>query len=275
MTGFWHNFVKTLEAHVPDASYLALFIVRLAQVVVVSAVTLIVATVLKRRLARITRRSRINPNVIALAGNGLFVLVLFFGFAWLLALFGASWTAVLASLSVVSVAFGLALQDVLKNFVAGVYLLLEQPFKIGDQIAVKGVTGEVEGIDIRTTVMRTPEGLRVIVPNNIVFTDIVTNRSAYGTRRVSLQLEGVQASFGDLSRLVNDALAPFDEIDRAPAPQITIQTVEDGQATVAVDYWQRGAAPILPDVLSRLKEAFPAAKITIASGGDATTMRPT
>ncbi|HET8631184.1 MAG TPA: mechanosensitive ion channel domain-containing protein [Thermomicrobiales bacterium] len=270
MAGFWHNFVKTLEAHVPDASYLALFIVRLAQVVVVSAVTLIVATVLKRRLVRIAGRSRINPNVIALAGNGIFVLVLFFGFAWLLALFGASWAAVLASLSVVSVAFGLALQDVLKNFVAGVYLLLEQPFKIGDHIAVKGVTGEVEGIDIRTTVMRTPEGLRVIVPNNIVFTDIVTNRSAYGTRRVSLQLEGVQAAFGDLSRLVNDALAPFDEIDRAPAPQITIQTVEDGHATVAVDYWQRGVAPILPDVLARLKAAFPAAKITIVSSGDIT-----
>lgn len=266
MTGFWHKFVDTLAAHVPDGSYLALFIVRLGQLVVVTAVTLIVAGVLKRRLTRIAGQSRLNPNVIALAGNGVFVLVVFFGVAWLLALFGANWTAVLASLSVVSVAFGLALQDVLKNFVAGVYLLLEQPFKIGDQIAVKGVTGEVEGIDIRTTVMRTPEGLRVIVPNNIVFTDIVTNRSAYGTRRVSLQLEGVQAAFGDLSRLVNDALAPFEAIDHAPAPRVTIQTVADGQATVAVDYWQRGTAPILPDVLARLKEAFPAAKITIASG---------
>ena len=55
---------------------------------------------------------------------------------------------------------------------------------------------------------------------------------------------------------------------RTPAPLVKIQSVEDGSATVTVDYWQRGAAPILPDVLASLRATFPEAKITVVSTGD-------
>jgi small conductance mechanosensitive channel len=196
------------------------------------------------------------------------VLMIVLGLTWWLGVIGASWTAVVASLSIVTVALGLALQDVLKNLVAGIYVLLEQPFKIGDQIAVKGVAGKVEGIDIRTTIIRTNDGLQVLVPNSIVFTDILTNRSAYDTHRVSLQLQGIRTAFQDLNRLVNEALDPFEEVARTPAPLVKIQSVEDSSATVTVDYWQRGAAPIVPEVLASLRATFPEAKITVVSTGD-------
>jgi len=76
----------------------------------------------------------------------------------------------------------------------------------------------------------------VLVPNNVVFTEVVTNRSAYDTRRVALQLADIAVDFNDLSRLVDDALAPFEAIVRPPAPKVTIQKVGDGTATIGVEY---------------------------------------
>ena len=274
MADFWRNFLEALYQGLPKATELANFLITLVQIVFVVAISLLVARLVKRWVGQLLGRSRISANVLALAGNAAFVLVILLGVTWLLGVFGASWTAVVASLSVVTVAVSVALQDVLKNLVAGVYILLEQPFKIGDQIAVKGITGQVEGIDIRTTIIRTNEGLQVLIPNTIVFTDILTNRSAYDTHKVSLQLKDIRVPFKDLSRLVNDALAPFEEIDHAPAPQVKLKAIENGVATVTLDYWQRGTAPILPDVLARLQDAFPNANITIISSGDAPATQP-
>jgi small conductance mechanosensitive channel len=260
---FWDSFRDGLLNSLPGGDELARFLIQLLKVAVIVGITLWVAQRAKTWAARLLGRARVPPNVIALLGNGVFVLAILFGLSWLLAALGATWTAVLASLSVVTLAFGLALQDLLKNFVAGVYILLEQPFKIGDQVVVKGVGGAVEGVDIRTTVLRTEEGLRVLVPNNVVFTEIVTNRSAYDTRRVALQLVDARVDFNDLSRLVNDALAPFEAIVRTPAPKATIQKVNNGTATIGVEYWQRGAGADLSDVIARLKERFPEATITV------------
>lgn len=265
-SNFWQNFWHTLYNGLPKSAQLAGFLLHLTQALTVLLISLAAARAVKGWAARLMGRSKVSPNVIALVGNSAFILVLILGFFWLLGVLGASLTTVLASLSIVTVAFGLALQDILKNLVAGVYILLEQPFKIGDQIAVKGVTGEVEGIDIRSTIMRTDEGLQVLVPNTIVFTEILTNRSAYNTHRVSIQLQGVRVAFEDLSRIVNDTLLPFEAIDRTPSPLLKIQSLDDGIATVVVDYWQRGTAFILPDVLARLKDTFPGAKITVLSG---------
>jgi len=269
MADFWRNFVGALYRGLPKSAELATFLLRLAQVAVILGVSLLLARLAKNWAGRLLGRSRrVSPNIIALAGNTAFVLMILLGLTWWLGVIGASWTAVVASLSIVTVALGLALQDVLKNLVAGIYVLLEQPFKIGDQIAVKGVAGKVEGIDIRTTIIRTNDGLQVLVPNSIVFTDILTNRSAYDTHRVSLQLQGIRAAFQDLNHLVNEALDPFEEVARTPAPLVKIESVEDGGATVTVDYWQRGAAPIVPDVLASLRATFPEAKITVVSTGD-------
>jgi small-conductance mechanosensitive channel len=260
---FWESFRTGLLNGLPGGNDLARFLIQLIKFVLIGAITLSIARQVKGWAARLLGRSRISPNVIALSGNGIFVLVLLLGFSWLLAALGASWTAVVASLSVATVAISLSLQDVLKNFVAGVYLLLEQPFKIGDQLVVKGVSGQVEGIDIRTTILRTEEGLQVLIPNNVIFTEVLTNRSAYSTRRVALQLANVTAPFAELSRLANGALGEFEQIERTPAPKLTIQKVNDDSATLAVEYWQRGEGAPLSAVLAALKETFPGAEITV------------
>lgn len=262
---FWESFRTGLLNGLPGGNDLARFLIQLLKIAVIGAIALTVARRVKAWSGRLLGRAGLAPNVIALLGNAGFALALILGVSWLLAALGATWTAVLASLSAITVAVGLALQDVLKNFVAGIYLLIEQPFKIGDQITVKGVSGEVEGVDIRTTTLRTEGGMRVLVPNNVVLTEVVTNHSAYDTRLVALQLADTGANFQDISRLVNEALAPFPAIVQVPAPRVTIQKATDEQATIGLEYWQRGEGAALPEVLSRLKASFPDAMITVTA----------
>ncbi|HEY8599647.1 MAG TPA: mechanosensitive ion channel domain-containing protein [Thermomicrobiales bacterium] len=262
---FWDSFRAGLLSGLPGGNDLARFLIQLLKIVIIGAITLTVARRVKIWSGRLLGRARVAPNVIALLGNAGFALALLFGISWLLAALGANWTAVLASLSAITVALGLALQDVLKNFVAGIYILLEQPFKIGDRIMIKTVSGEVEGVDIRTTTLRTEEGLRVIVPNNVVLTEIVTNHSAYDTRLVALQLADARVSFQDINRLVHEALAPFPEIVQVPAPRVTIQKATEEQATIGLEYWQRGEGAALPDVIDRLNDVFPDATITVTT----------
>ena len=79
----------------------------------------------------------------------------------------------LGAVGLLGLAFGLAFQDVLKNFLAGVFLLLERPFRIGDQIAVAEQSGRVETVRLRVTVLRMEDGRHSLVPNQDVFTSAI------------------------------------------------------------------------------------------------------
>ena len=81
-------------------------------------------------------------------------------------------------LGIGSVAVGFAFQNILQNFLAGVLLLLQEPFRLGDHISVTGIEGNVSDIQARATVVSTKEGGRVVIPNAILFTNPVAVESA-------------------------------------------------------------------------------------------------
>ena len=93
---------------------------------------------------------------------------------------------IIATLGVGSVAVGFAFQDIFKNFLAGIILLVEEPFRIGDEVVIGDYQGKVENISIRTTKIRTYNGERVLLPNSTVFTDAVKVVTAYAHRRTDL-----------------------------------------------------------------------------------------
>jgi small conductance mechanosensitive channel len=121
-------------------------------------------------------RSRADSSTRLLVGRVVFIAIVTIGALTALGLIGVPWTTVIALTSVLGLAASLALQDVLKNFVAGIYLLVERPFRIGEWIKVRDFVGAVETIDVRTTVLRTEDGGAVMVPNAILFAEIILNR---------------------------------------------------------------------------------------------------
>jgi len=119
---------------------------------------------------------------------------------------GVSGTGLLAVVSAFTVAIGLSLQDVMKNFFAGIYLLLERPFRAGDRIVVKDVVGEVKGIDIRTTLIKNRDNELVLIPNATIFTEILRNESFYGERRLTFTIHSETRRIEEIGARIRDAL---------------------------------------------------------------------
>jgi small-conductance mechanosensitive channel len=89
----------------------------------------------------------------------------------LLALWGVTWSAIFAAIGLGTFGILLGVQDVLKSLIGGLFLIAEKPYTIGDRIQVRDVTGRVIGIELRTTILRSDSGHRIVAPNSIVFTE--------------------------------------------------------------------------------------------------------
>lgn len=92
----------------------------------------------------------------------------------------------IASLGIVGLVVAFALQDITKNFAAGIMLLIQRPFGLDDRIMVDGYEGTVTDISLRATALHTAEGHEVLIPNADVFSGAITNLTRYRQRRVSV-----------------------------------------------------------------------------------------
>src|SRR5947209_5530539 len=157
---------------------------------VVWSVAILVATFAVSRLASMRLRSALarggfQLNVAILLARVIWLAVWVVGFLLVLYQFGIGLTPLAALIGVLGLAASLSLQTVLQNLVAGVYLLAERPFQLGDFIAVvapAGVDHEgcVEDIQMRTTHLRNRDNELILMPNSAIFSGVVTNRTAVG-----------------------------------------------------------------------------------------------
>lgn len=224
----------------------------------------------RRAIARFASRNSRNANFSALVSNLAYASIIILAIVAILTIYtGAGLSSLLTLLGVLSLAISLSIQDVLKNFVAGVYILLEQPFKIGDRISIKGVEGIVESIEIRTTNLQTDEGIQVIIPNGTVFTEIVANRSAYERRLATIRvtLRPTQ-TFKEATEQINAVLKEQAKEDVAPqpAPVIVLEGMVEGKTTLRVEFWttQGSIYTVGPRVAEALQQKLPEADVSVA-----------
>ncbi len=173
-----------------------------------------------------------------------------------------------ATLGLGSVAIGFAFQDIFKNFLAGILLLVNEPFRIGDVIVVDKYEGFVEHIDIRTTNVRTYAGERILIPNSLVFTSAVQVRTAFAMRRSEV-LVGV-AYDTDLPaalELARTVVAGLEGVLDEPPVAVDANAFNDSSIELHVKYWtdsnQLRIARMRTSVVLALKAAFERAKIEI------------
>jgi small-conductance mechanosensitive channel len=143
----------------------------------VLALTFFLAGRTRRWFERATSRTRADRNTRLGVGRLLALFVLVMGSLTALDAIGIPLSTVVTFVGVVGLAISLALQDILKNFFAGLYLVFERPFRLGDTISVKDQRGVVENIGIRTTTLRTDENVQILIPNMTMFAEIVQNRT--------------------------------------------------------------------------------------------------
>lgn len=158
-----------------------------------------------------------------------------------------------------SVAIGFAFRDVLQNYLAGLLLLLTQPFRIGDQIIFKEYEGTVEDIQTRATFVRTYDGRRVVIPNAELFTTSVLVNTAYDNRRLEYDIGVDPAEDLDrVKRVMLDELSRCEMVLPQPRPDVLTYELAEYSVMMRVRWWieppqRRDVLHARDEVLSRLK----------------------
>lgn len=227
----------------------------------------VAALVLGKRLRDATvdvlyRRPKVDRAIALLLGRLVYFSLLVVAALWIVSLFGYGITTLLTVLGVVGLAVSLALQDVLRNLFAGVYLLVERPFTIGDLIEVKGVSGTVESVELRLTVLHTLDGLRVTVPNAVVFTEVLTNRSVQSFHRWPL-LVALPPDAADLAKIGAAVESAARQLDSAvPPPLVAVQSATAKGTLLEVGWWAADRTALGQGILA-LRRALPRATVSV------------
>lgn len=201
---------------------------------------LFIASRIKALVKRLTRNRRYARNlglVLGRLAQGATVLIgLFVALSIVIPTFRAGDLVQLLGIS--GVAIGFAFRDILQNFLAGILILLTEPFQIDDQIVFKGFEGTVENIETRATTIRTYDGRRIVIPNAELFTNSVTVNTAFDYRRLEYD---VGIGYGDdidlAKQLMLDALHSIDEVLKDPAPDVLAMELAESTVNIRVRWW--------------------------------------
>ncbi len=246
--------------------------------VLIALLIFIASLYLARLVAGLLRgylhRRRVVSHVIELLAQVLYWTILVVGIVMALQRF-FDVTAFLAGLGILGFAVGFALQDVMKNFAAGIILLLQQPFRVGEAISVAGFEGTILAIDLRTTEMSTFDGRLVTIPNATILTNPIINYTRAPRRRVDISIP--VSSVQDLEKTratVLNALRSAPGSISDPAPVVGVQDISATGATLIGQFWvdiTRSNPDVARDAaLTRIRadlETQPASVSSAASAG--------
>lgn len=235
------------------------YAIRTVWAALVVALGYVLARAVRGTSMRALARQRAHPNVTVLLGNLVQLAVLLGALLVVLAIYtqGAfGW--ILTSFSVIGLVVGLSLQDILKNFFSGMYILVERPFRIGDTVEVGGYTGVVQEISFRTTQLRTVDGREVVVPNATLMTSAVVNLTRYPTRRASVVvLVPTEEAGPDLEERLRGALAGVAGISGEPPPTAQLRSLSAGKARYELTVWAPDREAAIAAALGAIRARFP------------------
>lgn len=192
---------------------------------------------LVKRLTRNRRQARNLGMVLGRLAQGTIILIgLFVALSIIIPSFKAGDLVQLLGIS--GVAIGFAFRDILQNFLAGILILLTEPFEIDDQIVFKNFEGTVENIQTRATTIRTYDGRRIVIPNSELFTNSVTVNTAFEKRRLEYD---VGIGYGDdidrAKQLILEAMHEIDDVLQDPAPDALVIALADSTVNIRARWW--------------------------------------
>ncbi|HUH41968.1 MAG TPA: mechanosensitive ion channel domain-containing protein [Sulfurimonas sp.] len=179
---------------------------------------------------------------------------------------GINTTSFLAIFGAASLAVGLALKDSLSNIGAAVLIILFRPFRVGDTIDAGGSFGKVEGINLFSTVLATPDNKTVMIPNSSVINSTITNYSNKPTRRVTLSI-GV--GYDDDLKFVKETLQQIIKEDervlKDPEPLVAVSELAQSSVNFTFRVWVNNDDfwNVNFDMLEKIKTTFDEKGISI------------
>lgn len=189
----------------------------LAVAILVIAIFFVIGKLIRKMVNRLLHKVTHNKTIIDLLENIVGVIVISIGIFIALGILNLSGTvtSLLAGAGIIGLALGFAFQDIAANFISGVFLSIRHPFGKGDIIESQGHYGTVQKVNLRCTIIKTPQGQIVYLPNKDVYGEDLVNYSKNNERRIDLAC-GV--SYGDdlekAKKLAIEAVESLDNIDK-------------------------------------------------------------
>ncbi|BAY65676.1 hypothetical protein NIES22_57830 [Calothrix brevissima NIES-22] len=235
---------------------------------IVFVIFFLIARSIKKVVKRVTRNRRQARNlglVLGRLAQGTTILIgLFIALSIVIPTFRAGDLVQLLGIS--GVAIGFAFRDILQNFLAGILILLTEPFQINDQIVFKNFEGTVENIETRATTIRTYDGRRIVIPNSELFTNSVTVNTAFENRRLEYD---VGIGYGDdidrAKQLIMEAMQSVDEVLSDPAPDVLVMELAESTVNIRARWWIK--PPRRADDLTSRDRVLTAIKKTLTANG--------
>ena len=217
---------------------------------------------------KILQHYGLSASIEQLLKNILSVLIWTLGIASVMAQFGFDIVSLIAGLGIVGLAVGFAAQSTLANFIAGITILLEQSFQVGDWININDNEGRVVVISLRTTHILTRDNITVIVPNSTVASSEVTNLTSKNFIRFDVRMRiAFEDDISNARKEILQVLADTEVVLSRPETSATVAEIGEYGVFFIVRFWVKPASVarmprIKEDLQENIKRAFDAANIS-------------
>ena len=226
--------------------------------IVIGILAFVIMLYVARWLGNVVKRLLRNKgrqNFGDLLGSFTRYLIILLGLALSLTIIAPNLSAadLIASLGVSSVAIGFAFQDILQNWLAGILILLRQPFEIGDQIVVNNYEGTVEQIKTRATIIITYDGKRVVIPNNTVYNNSVVVNTAHKFIRSQYDIGvGYDEDYMEAMKILKETIEKVEGVTSEKPVETLVWDQADSWLTIRVRWWTKSDRASVVHVWSKV-----------------------
>ncbi|MBT8102963.1 MAG: mechanosensitive ion channel family protein [Gammaproteobacteria bacterium] len=236
---------------------------------VILAATWVTAKLATAGVTRLCERANLRDSL-----TELFSKIVFIG-VWVAGILAASMAVfpsftpakILTALGLSSIAIGFAFKDIFENFIAGILILLREPFQIGDLIECNDFEGRVEEITIRDTHIRRLDGQRVVIPNSMLFKNPVTVRTDKNTRRITIACGvGYDEDVAESRSVIQKAVENSESVNKEKPVQVFAKSF--GASSIDFDVtWWTGNGSKAADIRGSRDEIIEAVKSALDEAG--------
>jgi small conductance mechanosensitive channel len=231
--------------------------VRLAGAVAIAIIGFVAMRWVGAIVARAVNRRVLDPPVrhlaVGVVRGGIFTLTLIA----VLDKLGVQIAPLIAGLGIAGLGLGFALQGILGDLVAGLYITAMKPFHVGEYLELLGVQGEVVDIGLLATTLVPPDASQIVIPNKKIIGEVLHR---YGTAR-QLVLRATIKATEDVDRAlaaVREVVSASRRVLRSPAPVTAVEAAGDtitivAKAWVSIGEWERAQAELYPAIVERLR----------------------
>jgi len=246
---------------------------------IVAFVLFFIFWVIYRGIRRITvgsmTRAGVDPSIRDMLSAVLRWAIMGFGCVIACNQVGIQITALLTGVSIIGIAIGFAAQETLANFIAGIVIFWDKPFKVGDWVTVDGQFGQVLRVSFRSTRVVSADGEMIVMPNTFMLAHRVANHSVHEVKRVNVQMMiPRQVSIRQARQVLLGLTETDDRIRREPAPAVVVSACDDTGTTLTLQFWIADVSferSIFHEYLEEAKHALDA--VEAAPGEDAIAAR--